>query len=207
MIFSSGVCQNPWSSCNEEEFYNKNVSCFPRPCSFFHCPWRVGMGLCFPWTRLELCQHQCFSVLSPLKPWADFGYPWLLLVWKLFYPFPQWHLGNSWINMGCAYSEYHCDGKPGVMHYKRHVHLPDKGCLPWIIYEVSQHTSKFCKSNGVLVMWASSLQLPWWSCSEEVQEVGDGGGGRNRQQVEGWRETTVFMCKWWGVQSNEVRIS
>lgn len=174
-------------------FYNKNVSCLPRPCSFFHCPWRVGMGLCFPRTRLELCQHQWVSVMSPLKPWVDFGYSWLLLVGKLFYPFPQWHLGNSWINMGCAYSKYHCDGKPGVMHYKRHVHLPDKGCLSWIIYEVSQHTSKFCKSNGVLVMWASSLQLPWWSCSEE-----DRRWGMEEEEEIGskWRdrERLLFSC-------------
>lgn len=118
MIFSSGVCQNPWSSCNEKEFYNKNVSCLPRPCSFFHCPWRVGMELCFAQNRLELHLYHWVSVLSTLKPWADFGYPWLLLVWKLLYPFPQWHLGNSWINMGCAYSEYHCGRKPGVMQYR-----------------------------------------------------------------------------------------
>lgn len=135
----------------------------PWPRSFFHCPQRVGMELLFPWARLELLLYQWVSVMNPLKPWAVFGFAWVLLVPELFCcPVPHWHLGNLWINMGCAYSEYmyHCDRKPGVMDCKRHVHLPDKGCLSWIIYEPSQHASKFCRSDGVLVMWASSLQLP-----------------------------------------------
>lgn len=154
--------KNPWRSCNEREIFKSPAPPYPQPWSFFHCPRRVGIELLFPWTRLELLLHQWVSVMNPLKPWADFGFPWVLLVPELFrYPVPQWRSGNSLINMDCACSEYvyHCDRKPRAMDYKRHVHLPDKSCTSLIIYEASRHASKFCKSHEVLVTWASSLQL------------------------------------------------
>lgn len=48
---------------------------------------------------------------------------------KTVLPFPTVTLGE-FLNQYGLCLQYHCDGKPGVMHYKRHVHLPDKGCLP-----------------------------------------------------------------------------